>query len=123
MIEWKLRVYTSGRPEVCRLEAAMSLRRMFLQAWLLTLAFASVLCAAETTPVEQLLSALQKSDASAVKRLIERGIDPSARDANGTPFLMVAVLYATGCVNATPSGRTDSAGFSRGLPARNFRVA
>src|SRR4051812_39008179 len=66
---------------------------VFLQRWLLALAFASALCAAETAPTDPLFQALQKSDAAAVKRLLDRGSDANARDADGTPALMAAVLY------------------------------
>ena len=68
----------------------MSLRRT-----LLALAFASAVCAAEAPTAEPLFQALQKSDATAVKRLLERGTDPNARDADGTPALMAAALYST----------------------------
>ena len=67
---------------------------MTLRRWLLALVFASALCAAETPPEEPLFQALQKSNATAVKRLLDSGADPNARDADGTPSLMAAVLYA-----------------------------
>jgi ankyrin repeat protein len=66
----------------------MSLRRCSL-----ALVFASALCAAETPPAEPLFQALQKSDATAVKQLLARGVDANSRDAGGTPALMAAVLY------------------------------
>jgi len=62
----------------------MSLRRWLLAPGLLALAFASALGAAETPPAEPLFQALQRSDAAAIKRLLERGADPNARDADGT---------------------------------------
>jgi len=67
---------------------------MTLRRWLLALVFASALCAAETPPAELLFQALQKSNAAAVNRLLDGGADPNARDADGTPSLMAAVLYA-----------------------------
>ena len=67
---------------------------MFKRRWLFALAFASTLCAAETPPAQPLFQALQKSDATALKRLLDRGADPNVRDVDGTPALMAAVLYA-----------------------------
>ena len=67
---------------------------MTLRRWLLALVFACALCAAETPPAELLFQALQKSNAAAVKRQLDGGADPNARDADGTPSLMAAVLYA-----------------------------
>jgi ankyrin repeat protein len=52
------------------------------------------LWAAETPSAEPLFQALQKSDAAAVKRLLEGSVDPNVKDANGTPALMDAVLFA-----------------------------
>ena len=86
--------------------------------WLLALMLASALCMAETPPAEPLFQALQKSDATAVKQLLERGTDANARDADGTPALMAAVLYSSAdCVRllldrgADPNG-TNKAGAS-----------
>jgi len=67
---------------------------MYLRRCLLALAFTSPLWAAETPSAEPLFQALQKSDAAAVKRLLEGGVDPNVKDANGTPALMDAVLFA-----------------------------
>jgi len=67
---------------------------MYLRRCLLALAFTSALCAAETPSAEPLFQALRKSDAAAVQRLLEGGADPNAKDANGTPALMDAVLFA-----------------------------
>jgi ankyrin repeat protein len=58
------------------------------------LAFASALYSAEAPPAEALIQALQKSDSTAVKRLLDAGADPNARDNGGTPVLMSAVLFA-----------------------------
>jgi ankyrin repeat protein len=58
------------------------------------LLLALALPAAQTPAAEPLFQAIQKSDASAVKRLLDRGADANARDAEGTPALMAAVLYA-----------------------------
>ena len=52
------------------------------------------LFAAETPDPEPLFQAIQKSDAPAVKRLLDHGLDANARDAEDTPALMAAVLYA-----------------------------
>lgn len=76
---------------------------MYVRGSVLALAFAcSVVLvktpAAETpapgTQADPLFQAIQKSDAAAVRRALDRGIDPNARDAEDTPALMAAVLYA-----------------------------
>ena len=58
------------------------------------LLFALRLCAADTPAAEPLFQAIQKSDTSAVKRLLARSVDANARDADETPALMAAVLFA-----------------------------
>lgn len=52
------------------------------------------LLAAATPAAEPLFQAIQKSDTSALKRLLDRGFDANARDADETPALMAAVLFA-----------------------------
>jgi ankyrin repeat protein len=60
----------------------------------LALLFALRAIAAEAPAAEPLFQAIQNSDASAVKRLLDRGVDANARDAEDTPALMAAALYA-----------------------------
>jgi ankyrin repeat protein len=61
-------------------------------AALVLLLAAKMLAAA---PAEGLLfPAIQKADIAAVKRLLDAGASPNERDANGTPALMAATLYA-----------------------------
>jgi ankyrin repeat protein len=72
----------------------MSFRMMFFPRCLLAISCISALCAAEAPPRDALFQALQKSDGAAVKRLLDGGSDPNARDANGTTALMTAVLFA-----------------------------
>jgi ankyrin repeat protein len=67
---------------------------MAKRAPVLALLFALRLCAADTRAVEPLFQAIQKSDTSAVKQLLDHGVDANARDADDTPVLMDAVLYA-----------------------------
>jgi ankyrin repeat protein len=67
---------------------------MPIRASVLALLFAFRLFAADTQAAEPLFKAIQKSDTQAVKRLLDRGIDANARDAEDTPALMAAVLYA-----------------------------
>ncbi len=67
---------------------------MYQPRWLLAFAFASGLFAAEAPSAEPLVSALQKSDAAALKHLLDGGSNPNVRDADGTPVLMDAVLFA-----------------------------
>ena len=43
--------------------------------------------------VEPFFQAIQKADNAAVKRLLDGGANPNARDAAGTPALMAATLY------------------------------
>ena len=49
---------------------------------------------AETPAVEPLFHAIRKADTTAVKRLLDHGVSPDAQDAEGTPALMEAALYA-----------------------------
>ena len=67
---------------------------MPLRAPALVLLLAFRLLAAETRDPEPLFQAIQKSDGPAVKRLLDHGVDPNARDAEDTPALMAAVLFA-----------------------------
>ena len=67
---------------------------MPIRAPLIALLFAFRLFAAETPDPEPLFNAIQKSDAPAVRRLLDRGLDANARDADDTPALMAAVLFA-----------------------------
>ncbi|HEV2198673.1 MAG TPA: ankyrin repeat domain-containing protein [Bryobacteraceae bacterium] len=81
---------------------------MYLRGSVLAVVFAIGLFlvktpAAETpaagTPADPLFQAIQKSDPAAIKRALDRGIDPNERNAEDTPALMAAVLYAdAGCV-------------------------
>jgi len=52
-----------------------------------------MLTGASPTEPEPLLHAIQRGDINTVKRLLERGANPNARDAEGTPALMAAALY------------------------------
>jgi ankyrin repeat protein len=67
---------------------------MHMRAPAFVLLFALRLCAADTPAAEPLFQAIQKSDTSAVKRLLARSVDANARDADETPALMAAVLFA-----------------------------
>jgi ankyrin repeat protein len=67
---------------------------MHMRAPAFALLFALRLCAAGTPAAEPLFQAIQKSDTSAVKRLLARSLDANARDADETPALMAAVLFA-----------------------------
>jgi len=67
---------------------------MRILATALALLFAFRLLAAETRAEEPLFQAIQKSDTPAVKRLLGRGLDANARDADDTPALTAAVLFA-----------------------------
>ena len=61
--------------------------------------FVSTAPAQERPAAGPLFQAIQKSDAASVKRLLERGGDPNARDGESIPALMAAALYAdAGCV-------------------------
>src|SRR5437762_14157157 len=65
---------------------------MFIRASMLALLLAmGMLTAASAT--DPLLREIQKGDINAVKRLLDRGASSNARDADGTPALMVATLY------------------------------
>lgn len=50
--------------------------------------------AAESSPAEQFFLAIQNRDAATLKHLLDGGMDPNARDAQNTPALMAAALYA-----------------------------
>ena len=67
---------------------------MPIRAPVLALLFAFRLFAAETQAAEPLFKAIQQSDAPALKRLLDRGLDANARDAEDTSALMAAALYA-----------------------------
>src|SRR3984885_14016462 len=67
---------------------------MPMRAPVLALLFAFRLFAAETQGAEPLFQAIQKSDTAAVKRLLDRGLDANARDAEDTSALIAAVLFA-----------------------------
>src|SRR6516225_5659876 len=59
-----------------------------------------VLCAcgnlaAERPVAESLFQAIRNGDASTVKRLLRRGVNPDSKDEDGTPSLMAAALYAS----------------------------
>jgi ankyrin repeat protein len=58
----------------------------------LVLVFASVLVA-ETPAMQPLFQAIHKADTASVKRLLDHGASPDARDTDGTPALMAAALY------------------------------
>lgn len=67
---------------------------MSTRGFVFALALAAGLLSAETPAVEPLFQAIQKADTAAVKRVLDRGVSPDARDAEGTPALMAAALYA-----------------------------
>ena len=65
---------------------------MFIRRSMLALLLATgMLTAASAT--DPLLRAIQKGDINVMKRLLDRGASPNARDAEGTPALMAATLY------------------------------
>ena len=65
---------------------------MFIRGSMLALLLATgILTAASAT--DPLLRAIQTGDSTAVKRLLDGGASPNARDAEGTPALMAAALY------------------------------
>jgi ankyrin repeat protein len=63
------------------------------RAFVLAPLFALLLVADDKPPAEPLFQAIQKADAPALRRLLERDLDANARDADGTPALMDAVLF------------------------------
>jgi len=67
---------------------------MSARASLLVFLCAFPLRSAEAPPAESLFRAIQKADTAGVKRLLSRGLDPNVRDAEGTPALMAAALFA-----------------------------
>jgi len=67
---------------------------MSVRPSLLVFLLAFHLGGAEPAAVEPLFQAIQKADTAAVKHLLSRGISPNAVDAEGTPALMAAALYA-----------------------------
>jgi len=72
----------------------MSTRPLLLACVIGATLFASTLRGIETPSDSPLFQAIQKADTAAVKRLLDRGLSPNARDAEGTPALMDATLYA-----------------------------
>src|SRR5258706_15866442 len=48
----------------------------------------------EKRPDDLLLAAIQQGDSPAVRALLKKGVDANAKDAEGTPALMLAALYA-----------------------------
>ena len=67
---------------------------MFTRGWLLIGLFCWPLPGAEVPAAEPLFQAIQKGDTAAIKRLLSRGFNANAKDAEGTPALMAAALYA-----------------------------
>ena len=67
---------------------------MLVRAWPLLLLSAFGLAGAETPSVDSLFQAIQKADSARVAQLISSGVSPDARDADGTPAVMAAALYA-----------------------------
>src|SRR5215831_3490856 len=49
---------------------------------------------AEQGATKTLFDAIQNADSAKIRRLLDRGADPNSRDAEGTPALMWAALYA-----------------------------
>jgi len=56
-------------------------------------ALLAVLMAANVLVAEPLFQAIQKADRAAVKRLLDGGASPNAKDADGNPALMMAALF------------------------------
>lgn len=67
----------------------MAVRPPLLIFW-----FALGLAAAETPSIDPLFQAIQRADAGRVKQLLDRGVSPDSREADGTPALLAAALYA-----------------------------
>ncbi len=61
---------------------------------LLVFVLMSPILAAQPAAADSLFHAIQKADTAAVKRLLDAGLDPNLKDAEGTPALMAATLYA-----------------------------
>jgi ankyrin repeat protein len=72
---------------------------MICRGWILATLFAAGLLGAEPPAATTLFQAIQNADSGLVKGLLRRGANPNAADAEGTPALMAATLYAgTDCV-------------------------
>ncbi len=56
-------------------------------------ALLACLIAANLSAAEPLFQEIQKADTAAMKRLLDSGASPNAKDANGTPALMEAALF------------------------------
>jgi N-acyl-D-amino-acid deacylase len=67
----------------------------FVSQALLTALLAPQLFGAAPPATESLFQAIQKGDATAVKRLLKQGVSANSQDAEGTPALMAAVLYGS----------------------------
>ncbi|HJT88058.1 MAG TPA: ankyrin repeat domain-containing protein [Bryobacteraceae bacterium] len=67
---------------------------MFARGFLRICFFAWHLAGAGLAAPESLFEAVQKSDTGAVERLLKQGMNANLRDAEGTPVLMNAVLFA-----------------------------
>ena len=61
---------------------------------LVAVVFGSALFGADLPTGEDLFRAIEKSDTGAVRRLLDRGVNANVQDADGTPALMVATLFA-----------------------------
>ena len=79
---------------------------------------------AEAANVESLFQAIQKADTAAVKRLLSSGVSPNAQDAEGTPALMAAALYAgADCVQVLlDRGANPNAANSAGATALMWAI-
>ncbi len=70
------------------------MREVLLAFLMVASLFVPILRGTEPPSAEPLFQAIQKADTAAVKRLLDRGLSSNARDAEGTPALMAATLYA-----------------------------
>ena len=66
---------------------------MFLREITLALAVTAGLLAAELPAADPIFQAIQRNDLAVVKRALDRGANPNARDADDTPALMDAILH------------------------------
>ena len=69
-------------------------RSMRNRGLLLVTLFSVALPGAEPPAATILFEAIRNADAAAVKGLLRRGVNPNAKDSDGTPVLMAATLYA-----------------------------
>ncbi|PWU00289.1 MAG: hypothetical protein C5B51_25515 [Terriglobia bacterium] len=82
---------------------------MILRAPLSLLVVSLGLSSAAVPDPAALFQAIQKNDAAAVKRLLDNGLSPNVRDAEGTPAVMAAALYAdAGCLQLLLDRGADS---------------